>query len=195
MSQIAQILSTAAGFYIGAVLMRFLLQVARADFYNPVSQAIFRATNPLVSIVRNIVPSYKGVDMSCLVLGLILELLGIVILLQLYQYPFPGLGQIIAWSVVGVVYIITNIYKWSILLTIVASFIMMLSGNTRPHPIVQLFWQLSAPISDPLRKIIPPFGGLDFSPIVIFLAINFIQSTLITSFRLTVGSANVIVGI
>ena len=63
-SALAQIFNTIAGLYLLFVVARFLLQLAKADFYNPISQAVFRATDPVVRIFRSFIPGYKGIDFS-----------------------------------------------------------------------------------------------------------------------------------
>ena len=62
------------------VLLRFLLQLVRADFYNPVSQAVARLTNPLLVPLRRLIPGFGGFDVASLVLLLLAEMLGTVIL-------------------------------------------------------------------------------------------------------------------
>lgn len=187
--------NTLGGLYLLAVLLRFLLQVAKADFYNPVSQSVVRITDPMVRVLRNFIPGYRGVDFSALVLALLIEAVAICVLILLYGGSLPGPGYIITWSFVGVLYFIINIYYYAIIASIIMSFVMMFSGNMNPHPILRVIWQLTEPIMAPIRKIIPPMGGLDFSPIFIFLAIQIIQSFLISSFGISEQHAMVIIGI
>jgi YggT family protein len=71
-SSTAFIVNTLGGLYLLAVLLRFLLQVAKADFYNPVSQSVFKITDPLVRIFQKIIPGYRGIDFSCIILALVL---------------------------------------------------------------------------------------------------------------------------
>jgi len=194
-SSAAFIFNTVVGIYLLAVLLRFLLQLAKADFYNPMSQAVFKITNPVVKMFRRFIPGYKGIDFSCLVLALVIEAIAICALILIYGGSIPGIGTIITWSVAGVMFFIIKIYYYAIIGSIIMSFVMMFSGNMNPHPILRLIWQLTNPIMAPVRKIIPTMGGLDFSPIIIFLGIQIIQNMLITSFGITRAIANVIIGI
>lgn len=189
------VFNTLGGLYLLAILLRFLLQVAKADFYNPVSQAVVRVTDPMIRVFRNFIPGYRGIDFSSLLLALIIEAIAICVLIVLYGGGFPTIGYIITWSVVGIVYFIINIYYYAIIASIIMSFVMMFTGNTNPHPILRVIWQLTEPVMAPIRKVIPPLGGLDFSPIFIFLAIQIIQSFLISSFGITDQHAMVIIGI
>ncbi|MSR10684.1 MAG: YggT family protein [Gammaproteobacteria bacterium] len=187
--------NTLGGLYLLAILLRFLLQIAKADFYNPVSQSVVKITDPLVRVLRNFIPGYRGVDFSTLVLALIIEAVAIFVLVLLYGGSLPGVGYVITWSFVGILYFIINIYYYAIIASIIMSFVMMFSGNMNPHPILRVIWQLTEPVMAPIRKIIPAIGGLDFSPIFIFLAIQIIQSFLISSFGITDQHAMVIIGI
>ena len=191
----ALIINALGGIYLLAILLRFLLQIAKADFYNPVSQAVVRLTNPPVKIFRSFIPGYRGFDFSTLFLALVIETVLIVALVALYGFQMPGIGTIVTWSVVGVISFIINIYYWAIIASIIMSFVMMFSGSMNPHPALRLIWQLTEPVMAPIRKVIPPLGGLDFSPIFIFIAIQLIRNVLYQSFGITTAIANVIVGV
>ena len=91
------------GIYLLAVLLRFLLQIARADFYNPVSQAVVRLTDPMVRIFRSFIPGYRGIDFSSLILAVLVEALAICLIFLMYERSIPSLGFIITWAVVGVI--------------------------------------------------------------------------------------------
>ncbi len=194
-SSAALIFSTLTGIYLLAVLLRFLLQVAKADFYNPVSQSVIKITDPMVRILRTFIPGYKGIDFSSLVLAFIVEAIAICVLIILYGGSIPGAGYIITWAFVGVILFVVNIYYYAILASIIMSFVMMFSGSTNPHPLLLLVWQLTEPVMAPVRKIIPSMGGLDFSPIFIFIAIQIIQNFILTTFGINQQHAMVIIGI
>jgi len=194
-SSLGTIVSALGGIYLLAVLLRFLLQIAKADFYNPVSQAVIKITDPAVKILRNFIPGYRGIDFSTLILAFIVEALAICGLILIYGGTIPSLANIITWAFVGVVMFIINIYYYAIIASIIMSFVMMFSGNMNPHPLLQLVWQLTEPVMGPIRKVIPPLGGLDFSPIFIFIAIGIIQNFIVTAFGLTGQHALVIIGV
>ena len=182
MNALATVFNALSGLYLLAVLLRFLLQLARADFYNPVSQAVVRVTDPMVRVFRTVVPGYRNIDFAALVLAFVVEGIAIYVLILLYGGGFPGAGFLVTWSVLGVVYFIINIYWYAIIASIVMSFVMLFSGNMNPHPILLLVWQLTDPVMAPFRKIIPPMGGLDFSPIFVFILLRFILSFLNENF-------------
>ena len=82
------IIQTVFQLYLTVVLLRFLLQVARADFYNPISQFIVKATNPPLKPLRRIIPGFGGFDLASLVLALIVQLLAIWSLAALHGFGF-----------------------------------------------------------------------------------------------------------
>jgi YggT family protein len=195
MAIFGNLVSTLGGLYLLAILLRFLLQIARADFYNPLSQAVVKISDPMVRLFRTFVPGYRGVDFSSLVLALVVEAVLIVALIFLYDYQMPTIGSIISWSLAGVIFFVINIYYWAIIASIIMSFVMLFSGNMNPHPALQLIWQLTEPVMRPVRSVLPPMGGLDFSPILIFIGIQLLKEILVQTFRITPGIASVIVGI
>ena len=109
-SALAQIFNTIAGLYLLLVVARFLLQLAKADFYNPISQAVFRATDPVVRVLRSFIPGYKGVDFSSLILAFIVQFIAISVTILLYGGTIPSIGFIITWSFIGVLKFIILFY-------------------------------------------------------------------------------------
>lgn len=182
MNALATVFSALGGLYLLAILLRFLLQLARADFYNPVSQAVVRVTDPMVRVFRTFIPGYRNLDFAALALAFVVEGIAIYVLFLLYGASVSGIGFVVTWSVLGVVYFIINIYWYAIIASIIMSFVMLFSGNMNPHPILMLVWQLTDPVMAPFRKIIPPMGGLDFSPIFVFILLRFILSFLDENF-------------
>ena len=194
-SALAQIFNTIAGLYLLFVIARFLLQVAKADFYNPISQAVFKATVPVVRVLRSFIPGYKGVDFSSLILAFIVQFIAISVTILLYGGAIPSVGFIITWSFIGVLNFIILFYYYALIASIVMSFVMMFSGNMNPHPILLLVWQITEPIMAPFRRVIPPMGGLDFSPIFIFLIIGLIRNFIYQTFGVNEQIALVVIGL
>ncbi|MGA0805438.1 MAG: YggT family protein [Pseudohongiellaceae bacterium] len=182
------IISSLGSLYLLAVLLRFLLQAARADFYNPVTQAIVKLTSPLVVPLRRIIPGYRGLDFATLVLALILNSLFTGLALLVSGYTSVAIGTIISWSFVGLIAFILNIYFWSLLVSVIASFIAPFSG----HPVLLLIHQLLEPLYNRVRRILPPMGGLDFSPILMFLGIQVLEILIVTTLRQQLGMGDVV---
>jgi len=170
------IINTLGGLYIFAVVLRFLLQAARADFYNPVSQSIVKLTSPLITPLRKMIPGYRGFDFASLILALLLNIVATgLMLLVTGNLGVVDTSTIVAWSAVGLIAFILKIYKYGLLISIIASWIAPYSGN----PVLLLIHQLLEPIMKKVHRVIPPMGGLDFSPIFVFLGIQVVETLLV----------------
>ena len=169
------LVNTLGGLYLLAVMLRFLLQVARADFYNPFTQAIVKVTDPAVRFFRRIVPGYRGLVFASLVLALLVQCVCTALLISFSGFGIPGAGLVVSWSVIGLLSLVLNIYFWGMMISIIASFIAPYSG----HPALVLIRQLTEPLMEPFRRFLPSMGGLDLSPIFVFLAIQIIRTVLI----------------
>lgn len=164
---ILQIVST---FYLTIVLLRFLLQLARADFYNPISQFTVKATNPLLRPLRRVIPGWGGIDGAALVLAVLIQALTFILILMAITGGLPAINPItlLSWSVISVLLLIARIYFWSVIAVVVVSWVAPQSN----HPAIRLVAQITEPVMRPIRNIIPSLGGLDLSPIVVFLVLN-----------------------
>jgi YggT family protein len=168
------LVQTLLSLYLVTMLLRFLLQLVRADFYNPISQFIVKVTNPLVIPLRRVIPGLGGIDVSSLLLALLLQLAAIVALLLINGLSPPGVFLLLAWSVLGVLGLLVNIYFFALLAMIILSWV---AAGSR-HPAIYLLYQITEPVMAPFRKVLPPMGGLDLSPILVFVLINIIQIAL-----------------
>ncbi|NCF17427.1 MAG: YggT family protein [Haliea sp.] len=168
------LIQTLLSLYLMAMLLRFLLQLVRADFYNPISQFLVKITNPVVMPVRRIIPGLGGIDLSSLLLSLLLQLAGIVALLLVNGLGPPNILLLLVWSVLGVVALLVNIYFFALLAMIILSWV----APGSHHPAIYLLHQITEPVMAPFRKALPPMGGMDFSPILLFILINVVQIAL-----------------
>ncbi|HAO76291.1 MAG TPA: YggT family protein, partial [Pseudomonas sp.] len=93
MSQLSQalilVIQTLGSLYLLIVLLRFILQLVRADFYNPLSQFIVKATHPLLRPMRRVIPSMGSLDLSSLVLAIIVQMV-LMALILLIAYGTTG---------------------------------------------------------------------------------------------------------
>jgi YggT family protein len=164
------LVSKLGGLYIAAVMVRFLLQAARADFYNPFCQAIVKATSPLLNPLRRMIPSWRGFDLASLVLALLLNTLATAAMC-LASGSGVAFSSFVSWSVVGLIGLTLDIYFYAMVASIIASFIAPFSG----HPLLLVIHQLLQPFYKLAHRILPPMGGLDFSPLLLMLAIKVIE--------------------
>lgn len=178
------VLDTLVSLYIIAILLRFLLQLVRADFYNPLSQAIVKITNPLLIPVRKVIPGLFGVDIAAITLAWAFQfvLLFIIVLISTgHSYPIPVLLIV---SFFDLFHTAAYIGYGTALVLVIASFIAPYSQ----HPILVLAHQLLEPVLRPIRNVIPPLGGLDFSILFFFLGLRVVH-VLIDAVRSTALSA------
>ena len=157
--------------FIGAVLLRFLLQWIRADFYNPLSQVIVKITNPLLLPLRKFIPGYRGLDIAALLLVLLLEVVNIIVLILVSGNTLPNAAYIAYWSVLKSIALLVNLYIFTIFIQALLSWINPGSYN----PFTSILWALNEPLLRPLRKLMPPISGLDFSPLLAIIGLYVIN--------------------
>lgn len=171
------VLTTLFQLYIAVMLIRFLLQYARADFYNPLSQFVVKVTTPLVRPVRRIIPGLAGLDLATLLIAYLLTVLQIALVgTHISQYQIPGLidGQSLLPLTIALVALV-DIIALSIGIFIVAIIIQAISSWINPgsyNPILGLLHSLTEPMLRPARRLLPPIGGLDLSPLLVLLALQ-----------------------
>jgi YggT family protein len=171
----ALIIEVFFGLYILAVLLRFLFQLVRADFYNPISQFLVALTNPLLKPLRRVIPGMYGIDVASLVLLIALKGLEVFLIFSLGGYALEPLPVIIA-AVVDLLRLTINIFFYAILLRVILSWFM--PYGMRQNPAGDLLVSLTEPLMRPARRLIPPVGGLDLSPIVVLVALQLLQLAL-----------------
>lgn len=169
------VVNSLGALFILAVMLRFLLQAVRADFYNPLTQAIVKITARPLAPFRKVIPGYRGLDFASLVLALVLNSLFTAIMIAAAGFALPGIGVIVSWAFVGLLSFLLNIYYFGLIISVIASFIAPFSGN----PILLMLYQILDPINSRVRRVIPPMGGLDLSPLFIFLGIKVLQIVLV----------------
>ncbi len=171
------VLTTLFQLYIAVMLIRFLLQYARADFYNPLSQFVVKVTTPLVRPVRRIIPGLAGLDLATLLVAYLLTVLQIALVgTHISQYQIPGLidGQSLLPLTIALVALV-DIIALSIGIFIVAIIIQAISSWINPgsyNPVLGLLHSLTEPMLRPARRLLPPIGGLDLSPLLVLLALQ-----------------------
>jgi len=168
------LIQTFAGLYLILILLRFLMQVSKVDFYNPICQAIVKVTDPPIKPLKKVLPTVRGVDFATLFVALVFQILAIA-LVMLLKGGYLFHPMYIAWSMVGLVSSIFDIYFFALIIMVISSWIAPSSN----HPAMTLVHQLTEPICAPARKLLPPMGGLDFSIILVFVAITLIDTYLV----------------
>ncbi|HYQ39212.1 MAG TPA: YggT family protein [Pseudomonas sp.] len=170
------ILQTLGSLYLLIVLLRFVLQLVRADFYNPLSQFAVKATKPLLNPLRKVIPGFGGLDLASLVLAILIQLLLMIVTLLLLGYGIGSLlPLLLVWAVIGVTALFLKIFFFALIVSVILSWVAPGSYN----PAAQLINQICEPLLMPIRRLLPNLGGLDISPIFAFIALNLLDMLVI----------------
>lgn len=172
------IINTLFDMYILLVLLRFLLQLLRADFYNPVSQFIVKVTSAPLKMLRRVIPSFAGQDSASIVLCLSLIYLKFIILRAL-SIPAVQIGTAVA-PIGGVSYAglfvisIADLVALTMTVFLIAIIIQVILSWVNPgqyNPVIGLVQKIASPVLKPIQKLIPSIGGLDLSPLLATLVL------------------------
>lgn len=177
------VVQTLGSLYLLIVLLRFILQLVRADFYNPLSQFIVRATQPLLKPMRRVIPGFAGVDVASLILAVLVQLVILALIIKLMGYALPPVLQLLVWSLVGVTALFLKIFFFALIISVILSWVAPHSHN----PAALLVTQICEPVLAPFRRFLPAMGGLDLSPILAFIALNLLDMLLITNLAIATG--------
>lgn len=153
-----------------AVLLTFLFRLLKVDYYNPIVQGIMRITNVLTSGIRKIIKPIFGLDISALLIVIFLQVFAFYLLTLAGSVAFNAIAMV-SWALYSALLLSLRMIWWALLVGVIMSWIAPM--NT--HPAMRLIQQMSDQICKPFRVILPPMGGLDFSPILAFLFLQFLQ--------------------
>lgn len=178
------IIQTLGQLYLLVALLRFILQLVRADFYNPLSQFTVKVTQPILAPLRRIIPSVAGFDLAGLVFVLLLQFILMTTILALAEFPVLNmLHYILAWSLIAVVGLFLKIFFFALIISVILSWVAPGSQN----PGAQLTYQVCEPMLAPIRNLLPNLGGLDISPIFAFIAINLMERLVVDNLAISTG--------
>ncbi len=159
------LLRTVFDLYILAVALRFLLQLVRADFCNPISQFLVKITNPTLRPLRHIIPDYRNIDLSAITLMICLKIIEIMLLALIIGGRNPAFSGLIVLSLAQVLNLIIYIFIIAIFIKVILSWFSPGAYN----PATVILYRLTEPLLKPARQLLPPTGGLDLSPIFVFV--------------------------
>ena len=164
------LISTLFSLYIVAVMLRFLLGLVRADFYNPVSQFLVRITNPLLIPLRKVVPSIGKFDSAAMLLVIVLQLAAITLILLLRGEGISSATLVII-TLATLISLLINVYMFAIIVEVIISWMNPGSYN----PVSSLLHSLTSPLLRPIRHLIPPISGIDLSPLFAILGLQVLR--------------------
>jgi YggT family protein len=161
------ITQTVFGVVIFLFLIRLLLQATRSDFYNPISQAVVRFTS-FLDPLRAVLGARAGIDFATLLVLVALQMAQLATLAWLQTGMVPALPLLLGFGGIELLHLLLQVAFWAVIASIILSWI----APSGPNPAAQLLWSLTEPMMRPARKLLPPIGGLDFSPIIVLLVIR-----------------------
>jgi YggT family protein len=164
---------TLTDLYLLTFLLRILMQWVRASYYNPLAQFVMKVTSPLVSPARRVIPSVSGLDTATLVVLIVLEILATFILFRLAGLSLP-LPVLLLYSALRLVALTVWFYTVALFIYVVLSWF----GDRGANPMAALLGQLIEPLLRPARRLVPPIGGLDLSPLIVILLLQAVMIAL-----------------
>lgn len=171
-------LETVFTLYIMMVLLRFLLQLVRADFYNPICQFLVKATNPPLRPLRRIIPGLKGIDVASVVLLIALQMLALW-LIHVAGGRTVALPALFLFALSELLLLTLNIFLISILVQVIMSWL-----NPQAHnPVLSILYSLNEPLLRPARRMLPNTSGIDFSPLLVLVLIQLSKILLVAPLR------------
>ena len=169
MQAVLFLIDTAFSLYLMVVILRLWLQLVRADFYNPFSQFVVKATNVVVLPLRRVIPSLGRLDTATLVLAYAIMFCKLVVL-QLLQSGQVALVPSLVFSLVLLVKEVFTLLFWILVIRALLSWF-----SQGQSPVEYVMHQLTEPLLRPVRRILPPLGGLDLSVLVVLIGLQFLN--------------------
>ena len=163
------LLRTLAQIIVFVILLRFFLQLVRANFRNPLAQSIVQLTSPVIVPVRRLVPPVGKIDTASLLVAYVVQVI-MILLLTLLQGS--SVAPMILWIALFLL-IETSIqlFLYAIVIGVVLSWV----APGSYHPVAQLIDDLTRPVLAPFRQLGGSFGGLDLSPLFAILALGVLR--------------------
>ncbi len=163
---LSYLLHTLVTFYGLLFLLRLLLQMVRADYHNPICQFVIKLTDPLVMPLRRVLPAIGRLDSACALVFILLSAIALNIKAgRVLPADITAIGTLRL-----VIYSVLSFYT----VVLIAQILLSWLGQNLRHPIIPLIFKLTDPVLRPIRQWVKPMSGLDFSPLIALLAIQFL---------------------
>lgn len=161
------IINSIAQLYLLVLLLRLFMPWMGATFHNPVAQAILKLTSPLVVPVRRILPPIGKLDTATLTVAFGIQYL-VILLISVIRRFAPGIVPIAVTSIVNLVVLALNLFVFAIIIRVVLSWVSPGSYN----PATAMIHSLTEPVMRPFRRLLPPIGGIDLSPVFAIILLS-----------------------
>ena len=165
------------------VMLRFILQLVRANFYNPISQFTVKMTTPLLRPLRRVIPGMGGIDIASIVLMILLKTLELILIMLVSGTGVQPLAAM-AIAIPELISLAINFFLIAILIQVILSWVNPGSYS----PATDLIQSITAPLLRPAQSLIPPIGGIDLSPMAVLVGLQLLKMLLIPPLQmLTAG--------
>lgn len=154
-------------------LLRVLLQWSRADFYNPISQAIWKATRYPGDWLRPHLPNWRNLNLAAVLMLAALAVTYIYVVTGLLGFSI-GVGSALWYAALKLIVLGVNLFTFTVFVQAIMSWL----GPGVNNPASNILWSLNEPILRPVRRLIPPMSGLDLSPLVVILLLQVLNRLL-----------------
>ena len=161
------VLNTLLTLVVVVFLLRLLMPVVRADFRNPFGEAVLKITNPLVLPLRRAIPSRRRFDIASLLALLIVHFVKTIVLLLVRGATLRP-DTVIFAGLYGLVIMVIQFYFYAVLIYALMSWF----AGARGSPVGDALERLCEPLLAPIRRVIPPIGGLDLSALFLLIALQ-----------------------
>lgn len=156
--------------------MSLLFRLFQVNYYNPLVQQIMAFTEPLLRLIRMVLPTIGRLDLASLLVLVLLYTLPVAWQSQSYEPIF------LAWGLISAGLLLTNLLWFATILLVIMSWV----APSARHPAAELIVQLAAPLMAPFQRLMGGRLPLDISPIFVLIAISLVRS-LLTSQGIELG--------
>jgi YggT family protein len=168
MHALVYVVQTLFSLYQAVLLLRLLLQLGRADFRNPIAQAIVKLTDPVIKPLRRALPAMGRVDTASVVAILLSVAVELAVVNLLLNVGMPGSSLLLRDLATYLLELVLKTYLVCIILYAVLSFV----SQDQRTPAQSMLATICEPLLAPVRKHIPPIAGIDLSPLWVCIAIQ-----------------------
>lgn len=161
------LLNTLFLLYLWVLILRVLLQLSRADSYNPISQIIGQLTRYPVGSIQQVIPRWQRLDIAACIYALLISWVYMQAIYAFLDQPLsPSLGLWLAIRELAVQ--VLTVYSGCLFVYVLLSWV----GPGMNNPVGSVLWSICEPLLRPVRRVLPPYSGLDFSPLVVILLLQ-----------------------
>ncbi len=166
----AFLIETLFSLYLAALMLRVLLEAVGADYYNPVCQILLKVTEPLVAPLSKLIPRLGRFNTAAVVALIAIQTISVIVVSAVSGYSLDPL-QAFVISLFRLVRMLLVMYMVLIIAEVILSWV----GGAMRHPIIPLIYQLTRPVLAPIRRVLPSIAGLDLSPLIAIIGIQFLM--------------------